>query len=337
MSNVEYKPAEKLQLRLARPDSSVSWGFRLQGGIDFSTPLSIQSVQPNGVSERCGLKAGDAILAINNATSDAMTHDEAKAVIMRSGNEIYMLVERGAVKIWKPQVTPLSELRPQELRTIQSATGEDITPVQKTSLAINKPPDEPCTIGSSHNRRAQPFGQPKVAVPNVVHSQYNSPMGLYSAGNIANSYSQQTQGIQNQMAGLDINSKPTGSRMTGTYQSIDAKDMGQSPYGTTFAGGEDQGASSGFRSVSAPAAKPPSQRPQQPSMRCPACDMLATGVIVKANGVPYHVACFKCAGCSMNLKQKGFFVVEGKLYCETCAKRRAQPPGSDMVAVPVYR
>ncbi|XP_012944396.1 PDZ and LIM domain protein 3 isoform X3 [Aplysia californica] len=332
MSNVEYKPAEKLQLRLARPDSSVSWGFRLQGGIDFSTPLSIQSVQPNGVSERCGLKAGDAILAINNATSDAMTHDEAKAVIMRSGNEIYMLVERGAVKIWKPQVTPLSELRPQELRTIQSATGEDITPVQKTSLAINKPPDEPCTIGSSHNRRAQPFGQPKVAVPNVVHSQYNSPMGLYSAGNIANSYSQQTQGIQNQMAGMDINDHSNGTTLDPIGQPVAAT---PEPVGTQGVGGA--GASSGFRSVSAPAAKPPSQRPQQPSMRCPACDMLATGVIVKANGVPYHVACFKCAGCSMNLKQKGFFVVEGKLYCETCAKRRAQPPGSDMVAVPVYR
>ncbi|XP_005110068.2 PDZ and LIM domain protein 3 isoform X1 [Aplysia californica] len=438
MSNVEYKPAEKLQLRLARPDSSVSWGFRLQGGIDFSTPLSIQSVQPNGVSERCGLKAGDAILAINNATSDAMTHDEAKAVIMRSGNEIYMLVERGAVKIWKPQVTPLSELRPQELRTIQSATGEDITPVQKTSLAINKPPDEPCTIGSSHNRRAQPFGQPKVAVPNVVHSQYNSPMGLYSAGNIANSYSQQTQGIQNQMAGMDINDHSNGTTLDPIGQPVAATPEPVGTQGVGGAGGPDSSspaddpassapsepsssssssyapppassssssssttsssglpaapmtpaqsavyeeqkgdtpdyrgytnpnlqsrtfnrlqeqlaaeeeennnnksnnnsASSGFRSVSAPAAKPPSQRPQQPSMRCPACDMLATGVIVKANGVPYHVACFKCAGCSMNLKQKGFFVVEGKLYCETCAKRRAQPPGSDMVAVPVYR
>ena len=33
----------------------------------------------------------------------------------------------------------------------------------------------------------------------------------------------------------------------------------------------------------------------------------------------------------------GYFVVEGKLYCETHARRKAQPPGPDMVAVPVYR
>ncbi|GFS19512.1 PDZ and LIM domain protein 1 [Elysia marginata] len=162
-------------------------------------------VNPNSVSEQCGLKAGDAILAINNYNSDAMAHDDAKDEIMKSGNHITMLVERGAVKIWKPQVTPLNELRPTELRTITTATGEDVMPVQKTSLAINKPPDAPCTIGSSHNRSAQPFGKPKAAVPNVVHAQYNSPMGLYSANNIADSFAKQTVGIQNQMQNYQDN------------------------------------------------------------------------------------------------------------------------------------
>ena len=30
-----------------------------------------------------------------------------------------------------------------------------------------------------------------------------------------------------------------------------------------------------------------------------------SGVIVKASGIPYHVGCFKCDSCGMNLKQKG--------------------------------
>ncbi|XP_059143946.1 PDZ and LIM domain protein 3-like [Physella acuta] len=164
-------------------------------------------------------------------------------------------------------------------------------------------------------------------------------MGLYSAGNIADTYSKQTEGIQTQLQGsssLDIADQPVGSRMTSTYQSLDESKMGQSPFGTSF-GSPPQASNPGFRSVSAPVAKPPSDKPQQQLMKCGGCDMLATGVIVKANGVPYHVACFKCTSCSMNLKQKGFFVVEGKLYCETHAKRHAQAPGPDMVAVPVYR
>ncbi|XP_055875389.1 PDZ and LIM domain protein 3-like isoform X1 [Biomphalaria glabrata] len=368
MSNVEYKPAEKLQIRLVRPDRNSPWGFRLQGGIDFNTPLSIQSVNPGSVSEQCGLKPGDAILAINNSTSDAMTHDEAKAEIMRSGDQIYMLVERGAVKIWKPQVTPLNELRPTELKTIQSATGEEITPVQRTSLAINKPPDEPCKIGSTHNRSAQPFGQAKAAVPNVVHAQYNSPMGLYSANNIADTYSKQTEGIQAQMQNVDLNDpaaevkngegEGAPSSKSVAQSAVHEEQEGETPEYKGYTnpnlqsrsfyklqeklsaeedGEENNNRPSGFRSVSAPIAKPASEKPQQPSMRCGGCDMLATGVIVKANGVPYHVACFKCTSCSMNLKQKGFFVVDGKLYCETHAKRQAQPPGPDMVAVPVYR
>ena len=32
----------------------------------------------------------------------------------------------------------------------------------------------------------------------------------------------------------------------------------------------------GFRSISAPVAKPPSEKPKQPTMRCPECDLLAT-------------------------------------------------------------
>lgn len=36
--------AQPLTLRLKRPDSGTSWGFRLQGGIDFSNPLSVQMV-----------------------------------------------------------------------------------------------------------------------------------------------------------------------------------------------------------------------------------------------------------------------------------------------------
>ena len=44
MSNVSYQPAEKVQIHLQRAGANVSWGFRLQGGTDFQTPLSIQSV-----------------------------------------------------------------------------------------------------------------------------------------------------------------------------------------------------------------------------------------------------------------------------------------------------
>lgn len=326
MSNVEYH-GERYKVQLRRLNTGAPWGFRLQGGVDFNSPLAVQVVQPNSIAEQCGLQSGDNILSINDVPTDQLTHEQAKQEIVRGGCGIDFLVQRGTMRVWKPQVTPMSELRPQELNTIRAATGEEYQPVQKTSLAINSP-QEPCRIGSAHNRAAQPFGGPKQAVPNVVHAQYNTPIGLYSADNIASTFATQTAGIQKEMAGLDLNQSDVGQRMTGTYQQLPAQQGGQ----------EGEGAMAGFRSVMAPAPKPPGQqKPQPQSMRCAACDMLATGVIVKANGVPFHVSCFKCESCGMNLKQKGYFVVEGKLYCETHARRKVQPPGPNMVAVPTYR
>lgn len=51
-------------------------------------------VQPNSVAERCGLQAGDAILKINDMPADTLAHDDAKAEIIRSGDEIHVYVAR---------------------------------------------------------------------------------------------------------------------------------------------------------------------------------------------------------------------------------------------------
>ena len=40
----EQQP-EMFTVQLSRRDSGISWGFRLQGGVDFKTPLSVQVVR----------------------------------------------------------------------------------------------------------------------------------------------------------------------------------------------------------------------------------------------------------------------------------------------------
>ncbi|KAK3091607.1 hypothetical protein FSP39_021136 [Pinctada imbricata] len=334
MSNLEFHPAETITVQLFRPDSGVTWGFRLQGGVDFSTPLSVQSVTAHSVAERSGLQAGDGILYINGRNTDALSHEDAKMEIIRSGNQITLTVQRGAVEIWKPKVTPMSELRPQQLNTIKTATGEDVQRVQKTSLTRENQP-EPLNIGSGYNRSGKPFlkqtsvESPKQAVPRVVHAQFNSPIGLYSADNIANTYAAQTSGIQQQMQGLDLDRTPVGTKMTGTYQVVDDKGDGTQEV-------EDAHADS------------PSQSPtdlQNGSQsfennlheKYPQGFRSVRGCICEGKGVPYMPQCFTCDACGINLKQKGYFVVDGQLLCEIHAKQRAQPPGPNMKAVSAYR
>lgn len=410
----------------------MSWGFRLQGGVDFNTPLSVQVVQPKSVAERCGLRAGDGIISINNTNTDSLTHEQAKMEIIRSCNDIQLTVIRGAVQIWKPKVTPMSDLRPTEMQPIQTATGDQMYTSQKTSLAKDRP-DETCTIGSAYNRSAKPFSSggfgvdvsniptygspafqqqqspppqqyqahpqypppqqryqqqepqsPKKAVPNVVHAQFNSPIGLYSPNNIAKAYSDQTTGIEHSMENVDVSDAPVGLRMTGTFQKLDGSgpsfgtsfdspasptspgDEGtnvvstatnpsqstvapESSQSEVFTNGHETSVEtneanktsgpSGFRSVSAP--KPgsaPAAPPKQESMHCNGCGNMVTGVFVRVKGLPYHEKCFTCFNCGLHLKQKGYFMIDGNLYCEVHARRVAEPPGDNYRAAgAVYR
>ena len=54
---------------------------------------------------------------------------------------VFLLIfacDRGAVKIWKPKVTPMSELAPVEIKLIPDSVTDNDRYVQKTSLAADK-------------------------------------------------------------------------------------------------------------------------------------------------------------------------------------------------------
>ncbi|GFY70898.1 PDZ and LIM domain protein Zasp [Trichonephila inaurata madagascariensis] len=101
------------------------------GGKDFSSPLSVQRVNPGSLSEQAGLMTGDAILKIMGQSTEHMRHKEAQDAILRAGNNIEMIVQRGGVRVWKPTVTPVGDL---PAVTTPPATGL----YTKTSLAAKK-------------------------------------------------------------------------------------------------------------------------------------------------------------------------------------------------------
>lgn len=78
-------------------------------------------------------------------------------------------------------------------------------------------------------------------------------------------------------------------------------------------------------------------RPQlspDPARRAVSCRSPVRGTIVKARDKLYHPECFMCSDCGLNLKQRGYFFLDERLYCESHAKARVKPPeGYDVVAV----
>ncbi|KAG3294605.1 PDZ and LIM domain 3, transcript variant X3 [Ictidomys tridecemlineatus] len=91
----------------------------------------------------------------------------------------------------------------------------------------------------------------------------------------------------------------------------------------------------GTRSVRAPVTKVHGGAGSAQKM--PLCDKCGSGIVgavVKARDKYRHPECFVCADCNLSLKQKGYFFVEGELYCETHARARTRPPeGYDMVTL----
>ncbi|XP_037753579.1 PDZ and LIM domain protein 3 isoform X3 [Caretta caretta] len=92
----------------------------------------------------------------------------------------------------------------------------------------------------------------------------------------------------------------------------------------------------GTRSVRAPVTNMPSGAGSV--QKVPLCDKCGNGIVgtvVKARDKYRHPECFVCSDCNINLKQKGYFFVEGQLYCETHARARMRPPDG-YEAVTIY-
>lgn len=71
--------------------------------------------------------------------------------------------------------------------------------------------------------------------------------------------------------------------------------------------------------------------------KLPVCDKCGSGIVgmvIKLRDKLRHPECYTCTDCNVNLKQKGHFFVEDKIYCEKHARERVTPPeGYDVVTV----
>lgn len=100
------------------------WGFRLQGGKDFGSPLAISKVArrklcpvsicfavfvnsyrvagaffhvqvtPGSKADFAGIKSGDYVLEVSGDSSDNMTHFDAQDAVRRAGQNLDLLLQR---------------------------------------------------------------------------------------------------------------------------------------------------------------------------------------------------------------------------------------------------
>ncbi|CAI5784002.1 and LIM domain 3 isoform X2 [Podarcis lilfordi] len=301
------------------------WGFRLTGGIDFKQPLIISRITPGSKASQANLCPGDIIIAIDGYGTENMTHNDAQERIKAASHQLCLKIERAETRMWSPQIT------------------EDGSP-HPFKVNLEAEPQEFKPIGTAHNRRAQPF----VAAANldnkrqVVSSAYNSPIGLYSSGNIHDALHGQLRGlIPNSPANDPV---PAAVPQSDVYRLLHDDQQGSSKPRQSgsfkilqdMVSDESDGRAPAIRSVKAPVTKVPAAGGSVPKV--PLCDKCGNGIVgtvVKARDKYRHPECFVCSDCNLNLKQKGYFFVEGQLYCEAHARARMRPP-EGYEAVTVY-
>ncbi|XP_065567829.1 PDZ and LIM domain protein Zasp-like isoform X28 [Artemia franciscana] len=305
----------QVPIKLSKFDNQ-PWGFRIQGGKDFSVPITVQKVNGGSLAERAGLNAGDTIVAINGIDALKLRHKEAQDAIVRAGNNFEMVVVRG--NIWKPVVTPLAEPKIQQ-------NGEP-TILTKTSLAANQ--QVPITNGHAA----------QTALP--LAKQYNSPAGLYSEESIAETLTAQAEVLAQGVLGVNFKKNerqydPAQSEVLKMIQEADsaprAHETGIScePVESPRKDPPVPAMSSrpvGVRPVEPPKTKPKDDDPiNVPDLtKCGDCDKIIVGIFVKIKGKNLHVECFKCATCGTSLKNIGYYDIGGKLYCDMHARQAAK-------------
>ncbi|XP_062864691.1 PDZ and LIM domain protein 3a isoform X2 [Trichomycterus rosablanca] len=282
-------------------------------------------ISPGSKASVVDLSPGDLILGINGISTANMMHCDAQSQIKQASHQLTLTVQRPETKLWSPYVNEDGRAHP-----------------FKVNLEAKQQEYRP--IGVGHNRRAAPF----VAAANiddkrqVVSSAYNSPISLYSTGNIQDALHGQLKGLIHNKP--ESPSTPTSPRTLTCIEESDVYRMLQKEEGEdepheprqsgSFKALQDFINNEETRPVITRMVKAPTTKTLSPGgnlHKLPMCDKCGNGIVgtvVKVREKYRHPDCFVCSDCEENLKQKGYYFIDDEIYCETHAHTRSKPPES---------
>uniref|UniRef100_A0A3Q0RL50 PDZ and LIM domain 7 n=1 Tax=Amphilophus citrinellus TaxID=61819 RepID=A0A3Q0RL50_AMPCI len=97
MSGDNREGQEAMNMYSVTLNGPAPWGFRLQGGKDFSMPLTVSRLTPGGKAAQAGIGVGDWVVSISDANAEDMTHVEAQNKIRAASDSLTLTLSRLAV------------------------------------------------------------------------------------------------------------------------------------------------------------------------------------------------------------------------------------------------
>ncbi|CAF0764286.1 unnamed protein product [Rotaria sordida] len=97
---MDYSLMPATPVLIERSSFDQSWGFRLQGGVDFRLPLSIKKVITNSPAHN-KLHAGDGLAFIDGRDASLMKHEDAE-IMIRNSLRLQLVLRRGQLNTIRP-------------------------------------------------------------------------------------------------------------------------------------------------------------------------------------------------------------------------------------------
>lgn len=293
------------------------WGFRLQGGKDFSMPLTVSRLTPGGKAAQAGVGVGDWVVSIDDANAEDMTHVEAQNKIRAASDSLTLTLS----KAFKAGGDQKDSLAPASVQPKYSFAP---------STTINKMA-KPFTAGGG-SANSGPVIKPVAYSPKL-----NTPRSQGSA-----SMQQPQNGLEPlpSPAKAQAADKPDGSKTAAAAAGSSGPSV-RPPWVT------DPNFADRFRPDKTSTVVTQHQQPVQPTPMqnrssilqaaqqapedggrtpvCGACNKIIRGRYLVALGRSWHPEEFTCSQCKTVLDEGGFFEERGSVYCTKCYDNRYAP------------
>ncbi|XP_060757153.1 PDZ and LIM domain protein 7 isoform X4 [Neoarius graeffei] len=298
------------------------WGFRLQGGKDFSMPLTVSRLTPGGKAAQAGVGVGDSVVSIGDANAEEMTHVEAQNQIRAATNSLSLTLGRAfqsggeqkqlevidnrgetffedlyhdsnhGVTLCpsKPAAKPEGGRAP----TLQSSTksGPSSRPpwVTDPNFAERYRPDKTSTVVTQHRQPAQPT--PEQNRSSILQAAQQNPESDSGRTPLCAACNKIIRGRYVVALGRSWHPEEfTCCQCRGLLDEGGFFEEKGSVYCTKC-----------YDNRYAP--------------NCAKCKKIITGEIMHALKMTYHVQCFVCAACKRPIRNQAFYMEEGEPYCE---------------------
>ncbi|XP_034546363.1 PDZ and LIM domain protein 7 isoform X3 [Notolabrus celidotus] len=302
------------------------WGFRLQGGKDFSMPLTVSRLTPGGKAAQAGVGVGDWVVSIDNANAEEMTHVEAQNKIRAATDSLSLTLSK-AFKAAGDQKGPASVQQPQNGHSLRMENMPCFIPNDRSKKRlIEDTEDWQPRTGTTQSRSFRILAQ--LTGTDFMQDPDDETMKRASLEPTPSPAKAQAA------------DKPDESKTAAAAAGKSGPSV-RPPWVT------DPGFADRFRPDKTSTVVTQHQQPAQPTPMqnrssilqaaqhapedsgrtpvCGACNKIIRGRYLVALGRSWHPEEFTCSQCKAVLDEGGFFEERGSVFCTKCHDNRYAP------------